>query len=84
MSIEREFEGKTVTDAAIEACKTLGITREELEFDVVEEGSSGVFGIGGRKAVIKVKNEQLVTGDAKTSGPPEGASVDSEHPPIDV
>ena len=34
MSIEREFEGKTVTDAAIEACKTLGITREELEFDV--------------------------------------------------
>ena len=31
MSIEREFEGKTVTDAAIEACKTLGITREELE-----------------------------------------------------
>ena len=84
MSIEREFEGKTVTDAAIEACKTLGITREELEFDVVEEGSSGVFGIGGRKAVIKVKNEQLVTGDAKTSEPPEGASVDSEHPPIDV
>ena len=33
MSIEKEFEGETVTDAAIEACKELGISRDELEFD---------------------------------------------------
>ncbi len=55
MSTEKEFEGKTITDATIEACKELGITRDELEFDVVEEGSTGVLGIGGRNAVIKVK-----------------------------
>ncbi len=84
MSIEREFEGKTVTDAAIEACKTLGIAREELEFDVIEEGSSGVFGIGGRKALIKVKNEQLITNDVQTSEPLEDAPLDSERPPIDT
>ena len=36
MSIEKEFEGETVTDAAIEACKELGISRDELEFDVME------------------------------------------------
>ena len=34
MLIEREFEGKTVTDATIEACKELGITRDELNFEV--------------------------------------------------
>ena len=33
MSIEKEFEGETVTDAAIEACKELGISRDELEFN---------------------------------------------------
>ena len=51
MSIEREFEGETVTDAAIEACKELKISRDELEFDVVQEESSGVLGIGSRKAL---------------------------------
>lgn len=57
MSIHKEYEGKTVTDATIEACKDLGINREELEFEVVSEGSRGLLGIGGRNAVIKVTNE---------------------------
>mgnify|MGYP003973782071 FL=1 len=55
MSIEREFEGKTVTDATIEACKELGINREDLEFEIINEGSAGLLGIGSRNAVIKVK-----------------------------
>ena len=57
MSIEREFEGKTVTDAAIDACKELGISRDELEFAVVQEESSGVLGIGSRKAIIRILNK---------------------------
>ena len=57
MSIQKEYEGKTVTDATIEACKDLGINREELEFEVVSEGSRGLLGIGGRNAVIKVTNQ---------------------------
>ena len=60
MSIEKEFEGKTVTDATIEACKELDISREQLEFDVVDEGSTGVLGIGGRNAVIKVKVDAAI------------------------
>ena len=54
MSLEKEFEGATVTDATIEACKELGISRDELNFEVVQEESSGVLGIGSRKAIIKV------------------------------
>ena len=57
MTIQKEYEGKTVTDATIEACKDLGISREELEFEVVSEGSRGLLGIGGRNAVIKITNE---------------------------
>ena len=32
MSIEREFEGETVTDATIEACKELGISRDAVSY----------------------------------------------------
>jgi spoIIIJ-associated protein len=59
MSIQKEYEGKTVTDATIEACKDLGISREDLEFEVVKEGSKGLLGIGGRNAVIKVLSDGL-------------------------
>jgi spoIIIJ-associated protein len=62
MSIQKEYEGKTVTDATIEACKDLGINREELEFEVVKEGSRGLLGIGGRNAVIKVLSDGLEQG----------------------
>ncbi|MEE2975659.1 MAG: Jag N-terminal domain-containing protein [Thermodesulfobacteriota bacterium] len=71
MSTEKEFEGKTITDATIEACKELGITRDELEFDVVEEGSTGVLGIGGRNAVIKVKISDDYTNQTATDSTKE-------------
>ena len=63
MSIEREFEGKTVTDATIEACKELGITRDELNFEVIREGSSGILGIGSRNAIIKVRDVESGNND---------------------
>ena len=71
MSTEKEFERKTITDATIEACKELGITRDELEFDVVEEGSTGVLGIGGRNAVIKVKISDDYTNQTATDSTKE-------------
>ena len=77
MSIQREYEGKTVTDATIEACKDLGINREELEFEVVSEGSRGLLGIGGRNAVIKVINES-------PKGEPEAVKDLTNQEPIDT
>ena len=73
MSIEREFEGETVTDATIEACKELGISRDELEFDVVQEESSGVLGIGSRKAIIRILNK----------GEKQENKIDSSINPLD-
>jgi len=48
-----EFTGKTVDDAITEACQKLGVTSDKLEYQVVEEGSSGFLGIGAKDAVIK-------------------------------
>ena len=73
MSIEREFEGETVTDATIDACKELGISRDELEFTVVQEESSGVLGIGSRKAIIRILNK----------GEKQENKIDSSINPLD-
>lgn len=52
----REFTGKDVDLAIENACLALEISREDLEYDVITEGTSGIFGIVGRKdAKIKVK-----------------------------
>ena len=47
-----EVSAKTVSDAITEACQKLGVTSDKLDYQVVEEGSSGFLGIGAKPAVI--------------------------------
>ena len=56
-----EVSAKTVSDAITEACQKLGVTSDKLDYQVVEEGSSGFLGIGAKPAVIKaaVKKSSL-------------------------
>ena len=50
-----EFEGKTTEEAIQNAARELNLPVEELNVDVIEPGSAGIFGlVGGRKAKIKV------------------------------
>lgn len=48
-----EVSAKTVDDAITEACQRLSVTSDKLEYEVVEEGSSGFLGIGSKPAVIR-------------------------------
>lgn len=56
----KEFTAKTVSEAITDACQEFGVTSDRLEYEVVEEGSSGFLGIGSKPAVIKaaVKEEK--------------------------
>ena len=54
MPVEIEMEGKTVSEATISACEELGVSRSDIEVEVIKEGSKGVFGIGERLAKVKV------------------------------
>jgi len=56
-----EFTAKTVNDAITEACEKLTVPSSRLEYEVVEEGSSGFLGIGAKPAKIKarIKEEEL-------------------------
>lgn len=48
---------KTVADAIMEASIALGTSSDNIEYTVIDKGSSGFFGIGGRKAVIEAKKK---------------------------
>ena len=50
-----EVSAKTIDDALTEASIKLGTTSENLEYEVIDKGSTGFLGIGSRNAVIKVK-----------------------------
>jgi len=55
MKNTQEFTGKDVNKAVENACAKLGIAKNALKYDVISTGTSGIFGIVGRKdAKIKV------------------------------
>jgi len=56
-----EFTAKTVNDAITEACEKLVVPSDRLEYEVIEEGSSGFLGIGAKPAKIraKIKEEEI-------------------------
>ncbi|RJR35382.1 MAG: KH domain-containing protein [Desulfobacteraceae bacterium] len=56
---DREFEGKTTEEAVKNASRELKIPEEDLEIEILEPGSAGIFGlVGGKKAKIKVHLKQ--------------------------
>ena len=50
-----EKNGKTIDEAVEAALAELGVTREEVEIEVINEGKRGLLGIGAEEAVVKVK-----------------------------
>lgn len=58
----KEFSAKTVDDAITAACQDFFVTSDKLDYEVLEEGSSGFLGIGAKPAVIKarVKEEKEI------------------------
>ena len=61
----KEFSAKTVDDAITEACKEFGVASDKLDYEVVNEGSTGFLGIGSKEALIKAKIRSSVIDNAK-------------------
>ena len=56
MSDFNTFTGKTVDDAITEACRFFATDRDKLEVEIISGGSTGIFGlVGKKKAQIKVR-----------------------------
>ena len=56
----KNFSAKTVNDAITAACQEFLVTSDKLEYEVVEEGSSGFLGIGAKPAVIKARVKEEI------------------------
>lgn len=55
-----EITAKTVEDAIMEAAMKLGISSDQLEYEVIEKESAGLFGLINRKpAKIRAKSKKI-------------------------
>lgn len=54
---EITVSAKTLDDAITEAVIQLGVTSDQLEYDVIEKGNAGFLGIGRKQAVIKARRK---------------------------
>ena len=75
-----EFKGKTKNDAITEACRHFSIPSDKLEYEIIEEGSTGFLGIGARPAIIKakVKEEKVEVAETPVFKKEEKVSVAKE------
>ncbi len=67
-----EFEARTVKEAIDKGLEALGLAPDDAIIDVLDEGQSGVFGMGGRPARVRItpKGESGQIAPATDEEPP--------------
>lgn len=61
----QKFSAKTVSDAVTAACQKFVVTSDKLEYEVLEEGSTGFLGFNAKPAVIQARVKMTVQDKAK-------------------
>lgn len=62
MTADMEFTGRNVKKAVQRAAQALGIPDEDVKFDILSHGSTGIFGLAGiKKARIRVLTDPTKT-----------------------
>lgn len=72
-----QFSAKTKNEAITKACIELGVSSDQLEIQVVSEGSSGFFGFGSKPAIIKVRRLQETAEDTEIEKMVDSVKLDS-------
>jgi len=62
MSERIEYKGKDVEAAITSACNNLKVSRDELDIEIISPGSTGIFGLGRKKAVIRASKKTSTKG----------------------
>ncbi|MDD3815350.1 MAG: Jag N-terminal domain-containing protein [Desulfocapsaceae bacterium] len=72
MALEKkDFIGKTVSDVIKQACEAFQTPQENLDIEVIETGSTGIFGFIRKKAHIRASlKEAAVATKSKAKKPP--------------
>jgi spoIIIJ-associated protein len=81
MDDKLEVSGKTVDEAVEQALLQLGLSRDDVEVEVLSAGSRGRFGLGGEPARVAVRpRDGGASADGGSAGITE-AGDDDEQPP---
>jgi spoIIIJ-associated protein len=65
------FTGKSVEDAVADGLRSLGLTQEQAEIEVISRGSRGLFGIGSEPAQVRIT--------ARTKAPAQETAAPAER-----
>jgi spoIIIJ-associated protein len=69
-----ETEAKTTEEAIHKACQELGVSREDLEVEVLSNGSSGFLGLGVKNAKIRATVKEKSAPRMSEARPPRTLS----------
>ena len=72
-----QFSAKTKSEAITKACIELGLSSDQLDIQVITEGSNGFFGIGSKPAIIKVRKVEPVSEEQEMKEIVETVKLDS-------
>ena len=75
---KNEFEGKDVADAISKACKSLNVSQENLDIEVLTTGTSGIFGLCRQKTRLRVSVKEEYRQKTEKKPPKRPAKPKSE------
>ncbi len=85
MTQSQEFNAATVDEALMKAAAGTGVPREELSFEVLDEGSTGFLGIGARDARVLVHGAFAAQTETRSEDEPvEAYAVETTVPPSEA
>lgn len=78
---KKDFFAKTVADAIQAACRQMETPQEELAIEVIETGSSGIFGLIRKKAHIRVSIKETTDTSRKERVVPDRQRQEKKSSP---
>ena len=83
-----EYSGRTIKEAVESGLQDLGLTEEQVEITVLDEGHSGVFGLGSRPALVRLTprtmNDSSDANAGEAEEPAEEETLSDETEPIEA
>jgi len=80
MAKGKDFYGKDIAEVIEQACKALGVSREEMDIEILETGSAGIFGLCKKKAHIRVQRKTVAPHEEVNVSPPPADLVEKTIP----
>jgi len=76
----KDFFGKDIAEVIEQACRELGASSEDLDIEVLETGSAGIFGLCKKKAHIRVQ-PKAVKQDVESEPAPQKQKAEAVAAP---